>query len=116
MVGQGRGRFIVARTLTLTEKVQTVFFLIFFYLLLSCLMRRIFADPFFKNSATAVYLHVCSYMNLSMVFFIFFQATLHGYVLSNETVDPIIPQLISVVRNDSLLTIPTTPVCSFNQI
>ena len=79
-------------------------------------MRRIFADPFFKNSATAVYLHVCLYMNLSMVFFIFFQATLHGYVLSNETVDPIIPQLISVVRNDSLLTIPTTPVCSFNRI
>ena len=116
MVVQGRGRFIVARTLTLTEKVQTVFFKIFFYLLLSCLMRRIFADPFFKNSPTAVYLHVCSYMNLSMVFFIFFQATLHGYVLSNETVDPIIPQLISVVRNDSLLTIPTTPVCSFNRI
>ena len=55
-------------------------------------------------------------MNLSMVFFTFFQATLHGYVLSNETVDPIIPQLISVVRNDSLLTIPTTPVCSFNRI
>lgn len=116
MVVQGRGRFIVARTLTLTEKVQTIFFKIFFYLLLSCLMRRIFADPFFKNSPTAVYLHVCSYMNLSMVFFIFFQATLHGYVLSNETVDPIIPQLISVVRNDSLLTIPTTPVCSFNRI
>ena len=116
MVVQGRGRFIVARTLTLTEKVQTVFFKIFFYLLLSCLMRRIFADPFFKNSPTAVYLHVCSYMNLSMVFFIFFQATLHGYVLSNETVDPIIPQLISVVRNDNLLTFPTTPVCSFNRI
>ena len=55
-------------------------------------------------------------MNLSMVFFTFFQATLHGYVLSNETVDPIIPQLISVVRNDSLLTIPTTPVYSFNRI
>ena len=113
MVGQERGRCVVARTLTLTEKVQPFFF---FYLLLSCLMRRIFANPFSKNSATAVYLHVCSYMNLSMVFFTFFQATLHGYVLSNETVDPIIPQLISVVRNDSLLTIPTTPVCSFNRI
>ena len=113
MVGQGRGRCVIARTLTLTEKVQPFFF---FHLLLSCLMRRIFAKPFSKNSATAVYLHVCSYMNLSMVFFTFFQATLHGYVLSNETVDPIIPQLISVVRNDSLLTIPTTPVCSFNQI
>ena len=55
-------------------------------------------------------------MNLSMVFFTFFQATLHGYVLSNETVDPIIPQLISVVRNDSLLTFLITPVCSFNRI
>ena len=115
MVGQGRGRCVVARTLTLTEKVQP-FFKFFFYLLLSCLMRRIFADPFFKNLATAVYLHVCSCMNLSMVFFTFFQATLHGYVLSNETVDPIIPQLISVVRNDSLLAFPTTPVCSFNRI
>ena len=62
MVGQGRDRFIGARTLTLTEKVQTVFFLIFFYLLLSCLMRRIFADPFFKNSATAVYLHGVLYL------------------------------------------------------
>ena len=89
MVSQGRGRCVVARTLTLTEKVQPFFFL-----------------------STAQ----CSYMNLSMVFFTFFQATLHGYVLSNETVDPIIPQLISVVRNDSLLTIPTTPVCGFNRI
>ena len=115
MVGQGRGRCVIARTLTLTEKVQPFFFF-FFHLLLSCLMRRIFAKPFSKNSATAVYLHVCSYMNLSMVFFTFFQATLHGYVLSNETVDPIIPQLISVVRNDSLLTFLTTPVCSFNRI
>ena len=30
-----------------------------------------------------------------------FQATLHGYVLSNETVDPIIPQLINAVRKHS---------------
>ena len=32
-----------------------------------------------------------------------FQATLHGYVLSNETVDPIIPQLINAVRNHKIL-------------
>ena len=88
------------------RKSSTFFF--FFFLSI--------AQLFDENSVTAVYLHVCSYMNLYMVFFTFFQATLHGYVLSNETVDPIIPQLISVVRNDSLLTFPTTPVCSFNRI
>ncbi|RMX47129.1 hypothetical protein pdam_00018677 [Pocillopora damicornis] len=32
------------------------------------------------------------------------QATLHGYVLSNETVDPIIPQLISVLMSSCRVT------------